>query len=72
MVINIIIVILQIMINYLGLWTDKKLQKVKTIQGFITSKNRFVDRKEALIIAQNNNQVIGDIIGYNLYNENLY
>jgi len=48
------------------------LQKVKTIQGFITSKNRFVDRKEALIIAQNNNQVIGDIIGYNLYNENLY
>ncbi len=44
------------------------------VQGFLTSKNRFVDRKEALIIALKMNQVkdINDIRGDNLYSEDLY
>lgn len=39
-------------------------------QGFLTSKNRFVDRKEAAIIAMQNGQVKEQIIY--LYSENLY
>ena len=37
-------------------WRVKCLQNAE--QGFLTSKNRFVDREKAMIIAQNNNQVI--------------
>lgn len=43
-------------------------------QGFITNKGRFVDRKEALEIAKQNNQIKFDI-GYppeELYSEMLY
>lgn len=46
----------------------------KNVQGFITNKGRFVDRKEALEIAKANNQIIRDI-GYEpkeLYSEMLY
>ena len=44
------------------------------VQGFMTSKNRFVDRKEALIIALESNQVIdkSQIRNDNLYSEDLY
>lgn len=44
------------------------------IQGFLTSHNRFVDRKEALVIALNMNQVldIENIRGNSLYSEDLY
>jgi len=31
------------------------------VQGFLTSLNRFVDRKEALIIAENANQIFHNI-----------
>lgn len=44
------------------------------VQGFITNKGRFVDRKEAFDIAKANNQIVRDI-GYNpkeLYSEMLY
>lgn len=44
------------------------------IQGFITNKNRFVTRKEAWIIAVENNQIIRDkdkFVG-TLYSEHLY
>ena len=52
----------------------QEISKVEKIQGFITSKNRFVDRKEGLIIALDNDQVIDktQIIGDSLYSENLY
>jgi hypothetical protein len=42
-------------------------------QGFLTSHNRFVDRKEAMIIAKNNEQVVritGD--DETLFSEDLY
>jgi len=42
-------------------------------QGFLTSKNRFVDRETAMFIARNNNQVkhkFGN--GKELYSECLY
>ena len=44
------------------------------VQGFLTNKNRFVDRYEALKIALENNQVIDlkSITGKQLYSEDLY
>ena len=43
-------------------------------QGFLTSKNRFVSREEALEIALKENQVkdLNDIRGNKLYSEDLY
>jgi hypothetical protein len=44
-------------------------------QGFLTSKDRFVDRKEARKIAEAAGQIIQDpsgLIFYNLFSENLY
>jgi len=43
-------------------------------QGFITSHDRFVDRKEAMVIAKQANQIINldNIRGDNLYSEDLY
>ncbi|MGY6089429.1 hypothetical protein [Avibacterium paragallinarum] len=51
---------------------NKELAEVE--QGFLTNKSRFVDRKEALKIAKDNNQIKFDI-GYEpdkLYSEMLY
>ena len=52
----------------------EEISKLKTIQGFITSNNRFVDRKEALKIAMDNNQLTNfhGIDSDKLYSENLY
>lgn len=43
-------------------------------QGFLTSKNRFVSREEALIIALRENQVmnIKEVRGDRLFSEDLY
>jgi len=46
-------------------------------QGFLTNTNRFVDRKEGMIIAKNANQIIERDKGYTnnsdtLYSEDLY
>lgn len=54
------------------LWQSKNVSRDPYHQGFLTSTGRFVDRKEALKIALDNNQVVGKIIGNNLYSENLY
>ncbi len=56
------------------LWQSKDVSRDPNHQGFITSKGRFVDRKEGLKIALMNNQVIdkSDIRGDNLYSEDLY
>lgn len=57
-------------------WTlnRQEISKIKRTQGYITNKNRFVDRKEALQIALANNQVIDikQIRGNELYSEDLY
>ncbi|HDR1877147.1 TPA: hypothetical protein R4341_000767 [Pasteurella multocida] len=53
-------------------YEHKELKEIE--QGFITNKGRFVDRKEALEIAKQNNQIKFDI-GYppeELYSEMLY
>ena len=41
-------------------------------QGFLTSTNRFVDRKEAALIAVIANQVNVTKVGKELYSEDLY
>ncbi len=44
-----------------------------SIQGFITTRNRFVDRAEAWIIAENGNQIINNLHNKgSLMSENLY
>ena len=57
-------------------WTMNRQEicKLETIQGFVTSESRFVDRKEGLKIALENDQVIDkkQIRGDNLYSEDLY
>lgn len=44
------------------------------VQGFLTSKNRFVTREEAFIIAKREGQIIdlSDTRGNKLYSEDLY
>ena len=43
------------------------------VQGFLTSKNRFVDRKEGWIIAEREKQIIRQSGGHGtLYSEDLY
>lgn len=42
------------------------------IQGFLTSDNRFVDRKEALNIAIEAGQFIGNCYSNGLFSEDLY
>jgi hypothetical protein len=56
------------------LWQSKSVSRNPHHQGFLTSKGRFVDRKEGLTIALENNQVLdlSDIRGDNLYSEDLY
>lgn len=56
------------------LWQSKLVSRNPYHQGFLTSKGRFVDRKEGLIIALENNQVIdlSEIRGDKLYSEDLY
>lgn len=41
-------------------------------QGFVTNKNRFVNRSEAMDIARAANQVISDTTFPELYSEDLY
>lgn len=52
----------------------QEILKLKTEQGFVTSLGRFVDRKEGLKIALENNQVLDlkEVRGDNLYSEDLY
>lgn len=50
--------------------TGKRTPEETTIQGFITSKNRFVDRKEGSAIAFNANQTKED--DGCLFSEDLY
>ena len=56
------------MVSITGLPQHKAGEEV---QGFLTNKNRFVDRKEGLKIAQNAHQVITDQ-SIQLYSEDLY
>lgn len=50
----------------------QEISKLETIQGFITSNNRFVGRKEAMIIAKETNQIISNSNSDKLYSEDLY
>lgn len=42
------------------------------VQGFLTSKGNFIDREQALKIAIEQNQLIEEIRGTELYSENIY
>jgi hypothetical protein len=52
----------------------KEIQKIDIEDGFVTNKNRFVNRKDALIIAVENKQILDLGITGNgeLYSEDLY
>jgi len=53
---------------------SKDVSRKQEHQGFLTSTGRFVNRRDALEIAINNNQVIDNraIFGGRLFSENLY
>ena len=53
---------------------DKSFQSLEKEQGFLTNLNRFVDRKEGLLIARSANQLLDSepIRGDELFSENLY
>lgn len=44
----------------------------ESVQGFLTNKNRFVDRKEGLSIAKKENQIINKNVGTLLFSEDIY
>jgi hypothetical protein len=50
----------------------KDSESGESIQGFLTSNNRFVDRKEGLIIAIRSNQLIREPHSGKLFSEDLY
>jgi hypothetical protein len=49
-----------------------KVGDVKEIQGFLTTKNRFLNRKESLEIVKNNGQLKKPLIGGILTSEDLW
>lgn len=56
------------------LWQSRSVSRKLNHQGFLTSLGRFVDRKEGLKIALENDQVIdkSQIRADNLFSEDLY
>jgi hypothetical protein len=52
-----------------GYWVDFKDTEV---QGFLTNKNRFLTRKQALELVRENGQLIGKLIGGVLTSEDLW
>jgi len=58
----------------IAIYGIRNVEAGNSIQGFLTNKNRFVDRKEALKIAKDMNQIIIKINDRKtlLYSEDLY
>ena len=52
--------------------TGENTTRSTSVQGFITSKDRFVDRKEANKIAVKSGQIQPDLEGDELVSEDLY
>lgn len=52
--------------------TGLKQYETTEVQGFLTSKNRFVDRKEAMLIAKEAGQVSNSLTSKVLYSEDIY
>lgn len=50
----------------------EKNEHINSIQGFLTNKDRFVDRKEGEEIARESNQLEGKLIGSVLSSEDLW
>lgn len=53
-------------------FTGLKQHETTEVQGFLTSKNRFVTREEAMVIAKERGQVTQDHYSKILYSEDLY
>ncbi len=66
--------VIRTMVNLLGKRTCQFGEDCagESVQGFVTNKNRFVDRSEAMQIARAANQVISDTTFQELYSEDLY
>jgi hypothetical protein len=59
--------------NCFGTMSATRFSKATpNIQGFITNKNRFVNRKEAFVIAVKADQIITQLQSDNLFSEDLY
>jgi hypothetical protein len=63
---------LQCLYQMIAMTGKMQYQVGEEVQGFLTSTNRFVDRKEGMEIALKNNQVINPYHGDILFSEDLY
>jgi len=63
---------LQCLYQMIAMTGKMQHQAGEEVQGFLTSTNRFVDRKEGMIIALQANQVINIYHSDNLFSEDLY
>jgi hypothetical protein len=55
------------------LWQDDRITRTLCHQGFLTSRGRFVDRREAAIIAINAGQIVKcEFVDDELFSEDLY
>ncbi len=59
-------------IAFIGEETGWRLCQHDSKQGFLTNRGRFVDRKEAEVIARNCGQVTGELIGSILTSEDMW
>lgn len=66
--------IIRTMVNLLGKRTCQFGEDCAgdSVQGFVTNKNRFVDRVEGLKIAREANQLITETTFNELYSEDIY
>jgi hypothetical protein len=66
--------VIRTMMNLLGKRTCKNGDDCagESEQGFVTNKSRFVDREEAMNIAREANQLIGQTTSKDLYSEDIY
>lgn len=66
--------IIRTMVNLLGKRTCTNGEDCagESVQGFVTNRNRFVDRYEGMKIAREANQIISDTTFKELYSEDLY
>ncbi len=60
-------------LHQMVIMTGKKQSEAgREIQGFLTNKNRFIDREEAVKIAKKANQLIREVNPKMLFSEDIY
>lgn len=58
----------------ISILANKNLKNIQSIQGFLTSEDRFLNREESLVLAKEAGQIkdLNNIRGNGLFSEDLY